>query len=81
MRIAMNNPLIKYLKPALSFQDQLEKLQAKGLIINNWPSALQSLSNTNYYRLSAYCLPFKRSDTTGNITEQFQDNVTFENVI
>ncbi|GAN26161.1 abi-like protein [Legionella pneumophila] len=81
MRITMNNPLIKYLKPALSFQAQLEKLQAKGLIINNWPSALQSLSNTNYYRLSAYCLPFKRSGISGNITEQFQDKVTFENVI
>ena len=77
----MTDSLTQYLKPALSFQDQLKKLHTRGLIINNWPAALQYLSNTNYYRLSAYCLPFKNSNASGHITENFQENVTFENVV
>jgi abortive infection bacteriophage resistance protein len=77
----MKNNLIKYQKQALSFQEQLEKLQTRGLIINNQSLALVSLSNINYYRLSAYCLPFKQLDEQGNITEKFQKNISFENIL
>lgn len=77
----MNNKLTEYQKPPLSFQKQLEKLQQRGLIIDDWATALTSLSNINYYRLSAYWLPFKRIDSLGNITDAFQKNSAFNDVL
>ncbi|VEB36517.1 AbiD phage protein-like [Legionella cherrii] len=72
---------IKYLKPALSFQEQLEQLKDRGLIVNNEEEALITLSNISYYRLSAYWIPFKKRDKQGNLLNQFQDNIFFENII
>ncbi|WP_419420728.1 Abi family protein [Legionella sp. D16C41] len=71
----------KYLKPSLNFQEQLEKLKKRGLIITNEVLALDVLSNINYYRLSAYWLPFKQRDKYGNLLEQFQENVSLENIL
>nr|WP_278043103.1 Abi family protein [Legionella busanensis] len=71
----------KYLKPPLKIQEQLEKLKNRGLMITSEESALETLSNINYYRLSAYWFPFKQRDKNGNLLEQFQDNVSLENIL
>lgn len=76
----MNNQ-IEYQKPALNRQDQLNRLQNRGLIIDNWDFGENILAHINYYRLSAYCLPFKLRDNLGNITERFQENTALSDVL
>lgn len=47
-----------YNKPHRTWQEQLELLRSKNLTILNEDFALEKLRNLNYYRLSAYFLPF-----------------------
>ena len=49
---------IMQLKPFFSYELQIEALKGKGIIIDD-PMALSFLESVNYYRLSAYILPFK----------------------
>ncbi len=61
-----------YTKPHLSFEAQLNKLKANGLHVHNDAFATKKLSHVNYYRLSAYFLPFqypKKSDKVDNFFE------------
>ena len=53
------------LKPFFSYEQQLKALQEKGIIIDD-PIALEFLKSVNYYRFSAYFLPFKNGN--GNIS-------------
>ncbi len=48
-----------YTKPALTFEQQLDLLQQRGLTVADPDRALHWLRHISYYRLSAYCLPFK----------------------
>lgn len=48
-----------YTKPPLTFSKQLDLLAQRGLIISDRIKAEKFLSQVNYYRLSAYCLPFE----------------------
>ena len=47
------------LKRPTSFDEQIKKLEGRGLIIENEEKAKFILSNLNYYRFTAYLLPFK----------------------
>ncbi len=60
-------------KPFLSLEQQIDLLESRGLIINDRQKALTILSRTNYYRLSAYSLTKRFSDT-------FQENVSFDDI-
>ncbi len=71
----------KYEKPALSFEQQLDKLVARGLVIRDRSSALQRLACISYYRLSAYWYPFRLRDDNGNITGNLEPDTTFEAII
>lgn len=51
-----------YNKPALTFDQQLDLLQQRGLAVDDPDRALHWLRNISYYRLSAYCLPLKDGD-------------------
>jgi abortive infection bacteriophage resistance protein len=51
-------------KPPTSYKQQVEKLRSRGCIVHDEAYAVQVLSTVNYYRLSAYFLPFKQSDET-----------------
>ncbi len=53
---------MKYQKPPLTFDQQLDLLVSRGLRINDRDFALVCLRNISYYRLSAYFLPFKDSE-------------------
>ena len=48
-----------YTKPHLSFEEQLSKLESRGLLVENRELALQSLREIGYYRLSAYLHTFR----------------------
>lgn len=67
-----------YTKPALSFNQQAQRLIDRGLIVPNEEILIQCLSMVNYYRLSAYWYPYKRIDNTGN--ECFAPGTTFETI-
>lgn len=50
---------MRYFKPALTFDQQLDLLRQRGLTVRDPARALRWLQSVSYYRLSAYCLPFK----------------------
>jgi abortive infection bacteriophage resistance protein len=64
----------RYLKPALSVQQQLQQLKARGMVFADDAVALQWLNTISYYRLSAYFYPFKQAD------ESFRQGTTFATV-
>lgn len=48
-----------YQKGWLSYADQVQLLQKRGLVVSDLRKAEQFLSHLNYYRFSGYCLAFK----------------------
>jgi len=74
--------LVRYEKPALTFQQQLDQLKNRGMVVNNEEKALKDLSCISYYRLSAYWYPFKlRNDSTSEVIDQFVPGTQFEQAI
>lgn len=65
---------MQYTKPPLTFDQQLDLLISRGLIVNDRPQALKILRQISYYRLSAYCIPFHISK------DQFHGSAKFEDV-
>ena len=55
------------LKPPLSFDDQLSRLEKRGLIINDYKTAKTFLSENNYYRINIYF--HKLMDLTNHFLE------------
>jgi abortive infection bacteriophage resistance protein len=76
----IKNSFSTYNKPHLSFEEQVKKLKSNGLIIPNDSYAIKKLSHTNYYRLSAYCIPFQYSKN-GTKPDQFYPDVEFNHII
>ncbi len=62
---------MKYEKPALSFNKQVQLLLDRGLIADK-KVLKHCLQSVNYYRLSGYLYPFKQKD------ESFEPNTRFE---
>lgn len=52
------------IKKATTFQEQVEILKSRGCTIDDEYFCIETLSNINYYRFSAYLLPFKNSDNS-----------------
>ncbi len=50
------------LKPSTTYTEQIEKLNSRGCQVTDIPFCIKVLSQINYYRFSAYFLPFKKSD-------------------
>ena len=50
------------LKPPLTYKQQIDKLRDRGCQVKDPAFCEQVLSQINYYRLSAYFLPFKKKD-------------------
>src|SRR6266446_4339972 len=65
----------KYPKQALTFQEQLELLESRGLVVSDHALALRWLSRVNYYRLSAYLYPFRLSGS-----DTYKAGTTFEQI-
>lgn len=63
-----------YTKPPLDFSDQLELLESRGLVVDDRAAAIAFLEYANYYRFSAYCLPYESA------RHVFLPGATFEQV-
>ena len=61
-------------KPAETYQQQLDRLKSRGLIVPNESFALHILEHHNYYRLSAFRFPF----TPPADPDQFLPGTTFD---
>ena len=69
---------MKYNKPALSIDQQIDLLIQRGLIIKDVAKAQNYLSNISYYRLSAYALPFQINNSPDH---RFITNTTFDSIL
>ncbi len=68
------SPKRDYTKAWLSFMDQLQKLESRGLHIPDRAAAADFLSHINYYRFTGYCLAFQIDGS------QFRPGVQFDDV-
>lgn len=50
------------MKESKTIEEQLEILEKRGLIIENRDRAIETLRNVNYYTLTGYLFPFKKSN-------------------
>jgi len=66
-----------YTKPALTIAQQIDQLRERGMAFNDTARAAHYLSQINYYRLTAYWLPFESDHTT----HTFQQGTSFEQVL
>ncbi|MCV2217666.1 Abi family protein [Thauera sp. Sel9] len=78
----------KPLKPWLSFADQLQQLQVRGLQVDNSTAALDYLERLGYYRLSGYWYPLRAVDLVASAAQgkavrqdTFVPNSRFEDVV
>ena len=62
------------LKKPTTYQEQLDILKSRGIIIDDPNQCIAVLETVNYYRFTAYFLPFKRSDG------QYCENTQFSRV-
>ena len=69
-----------YQKKHKTFNEQLEILKQRKLLISNESFALTKLQHINYYRLSAYFLPFQYPQNSENKNIFLPDN-SFEDII
>lgn len=61
-------------KKAITFDEQIDKLKSRGMIIEDEMEAKKILSNINYYRFTAYLLEYKNADDT------YKDGITFNKI-
>lgn len=69
------------LKKPTTFDEQLNILEGRNIIIEDREKALEFISNINYYRLTAYALSFKQKDNTyleGTTFQQIADIYYFD---
>ncbi len=70
---------MRYSKPALSLEEQVDLLIARGLAVPDRAKAIRLLSHISYYRLRAYWLPLEKGGT-GN-PHSFRPGATFDNAL
>lgn len=68
---------LQYDKPALSLQELVDRLEARGLAIPDRDRATRYLKHIGYFRLSPYTIPFQR----GQPDHLFRDDVEFDDVL
>ena len=63
------------IKSPTTYQKQLDILKSRGCVIKDEPFCLEILRSINYYRLTAYFLPFRQKNNT------FKPGITFEKIV
>lgn len=63
-----------------SFEEQIEILQSRGMIIDDKNEALQFLERVGYYRLSGYWYPFRKFDN-GTRLDDFIPETRFSDIV
>ncbi len=66
--------MTQYSKPPLTYAQQVALLESRGLLVTDKIKAENFLSQVNYYRFSAYCLPFEVA------RHIFKSDVKFEQI-
>lgn len=69
-----------YTKPWRSYEEQLEQLVSRGLVVTDTSKALEHLERIGYYRLSGYWFPF-RERSGKQVADQFKPGASFENAV
>lgn len=69
----MDSKETPHIKPPTTFEEQIEILKIRGLIIEDEDFAFRILRKINYYRLSSYSLSLKHND-------EFFSGVTFSQI-
>jgi abortive infection bacteriophage resistance protein len=70
-----------YAKPHLSFDDQVQLLKSRGMVIDDPVAAAKLLSVVGYYRLSGYWYPYRRQLGPTRRDDQFVEGTTFATVV
>lgn len=70
-----------FAKTPTTFDEQINLLISRGLLIEDTNFARNYLGTVNYYRLSAYWYPFRQIDSSGSISDNFRSGKTFDDVI
>lgn len=70
-----------YSKSAITFADQVIKLENKGMVFDDKIAAEKKLASINYYRLSGYWYPFRIRNANDEVTNQFEIGTNFSKVI
>lgn len=73
--------LENYTKPPLRFDEQLQQLKDRGLLIDDDELALFHLKTISYFRLSAYWYPFRKIEQDGTISDKFEEGVNLNDVM
>lgn len=68
---------MKYTKPATTYQEQIQILRSRGLVIGDVSRATHYLAHLSYYRLAGYWLPFEAD----HCTHRFRPDVNFDDVL
>ena len=63
-KLKNNEATVQVMKQPKTFAQQVEIIKEKGFIIDNDTECIRFLKQANYYRLSAYFLPFRKKDGT-----------------
>lgn len=63
-KLKNNEATVQVMKKPKTFAQQVEIIKEKGFIIDNDTECIRFLKQANYYRLSAYFLPFRKKDGT-----------------
>jgi abortive infection bacteriophage resistance protein len=64
-------------KPPLSFEQQIDRIIERGLVCPDRPRVRRYLAHINYYRLTAYFLPFEAD----HATHAFRPGTRFDDVL
>ncbi|WP_321394110.1 Abi family protein [Emcibacter sp.] len=71
---------MKFEKPPFSPDQHIALLQNRDLKIDDKEKAKYYLHNIGYYRLSAYFIPFRKTEPV-DIEHQFKEDITFQNIL
>ena len=75
----------EYPKPYLSEKEQIEHMASRGMHFADKQSAAFQLRHIGYYRLSAYCYPFRKADTGKDgrliVYDEYREDTNFETII
>ncbi len=69
---------MKYTKNPISFKEQIDKLESRGMKFMDKEKAENYLSNISYYRLRAYTYPFQENQVANHL---FTKEIFFEDIV
>ncbi len=76
----MSNIKKSYDKPFLTFEQLIELLKSRGMVIDDEKQAINELSTIGYYRLSAYSYPFRKIENNLRL-DDFESGTNWQKVI